>query len=215
MSNSGLYDFIKLGGWNSSYSSHYESAWLCFYDYINYTNLLKVEEERIRNEADIPEEHIEGFIHHKTEKLHSEAYRSATSAHLFSCMAIEGFVNFYGTKRLGQDLFKPILERIGITEKLSLIYLVCFEKRILPSEQLIKDIRKIFDQRNSLVHPKTKEVTSENFQKYLYVHPSQLEIGNAIKTLEMFIDSFCEMDNNINRNFHFNKPNKANSHGQI
>lgn len=215
MSNKGLYDFIKLGGWSSSYGSHYESAWLCFYEFDKVINLLKKEEKRIRDEGGIQEEHLEGYIHHETDYLHSEAYRSATSTHLYSCMTIEGFTNYYGTKRLGEDLFKPILERVGITEKLSLIYLVCFEKRILPSDKLVKDIRKIFDQRNSLVHPKTKEVTSQNFKDHQYVHPSELDIVDTLKILEQFIDNFCEMDKNINRAFHFNKPIKSNAHGKI
>ncbi|WP_155952614.1 hypothetical protein [Pseudomonas sp. URMO17WK12:I4] len=210
MTNSAIYDFRRDGAWNSSFSFHYECAWHCFYEYKESISNLHTEETFLRDSTDIEDEYLEGYIHHKTDHIHAQAYRAATSAHLYACMAIEGFINHYGTIRLGEDVFKSLLERTGITEKLSLIYLLCFEKVTLISDHPIKSIRKIFDQRNTLVHPKTKELTPQNLSKYIYLHPSKLEIETTMTHLEDFISDICNMDKNISRDFSFKKPEKPN-----
>lgn len=78
--------------------------------------------------------------------------------------------------------------------------------RLDHNNEFIKSIRKVFDQRNALVHPKTKEIDFKNIENYAYIHPGNLELNNAFNTLEMFIDDFCNKDPDIDRNFHFQKP---------
>ena len=118
MTNPTIFNFQRNGAWNSSYSFHYECAWLCFYEYKTHVTQLSLEEETLRASLNIEEEYLEGFVRHETDQLHVQAYRAATSAHLFACMAIEGSINHYGTIRLGEDTYKALLERMGITEKL-------------------------------------------------------------------------------------------------
>ncbi|MCQ2048655.1 Uncharacterised protein [Stutzerimonas stutzeri] len=209
MTNSAIYNFRRDGAWNSSFSFHYECAWQCFYEYKESINKLHAEEDSLRNSPDVEDEYLEGYIHHKTDHIHAQAYRAATSAHLYACMAIEGFINNYGTIRLGEDVFKSLLERTGITEKLSLIYLLCFEKVALISDHPIKSVRKIFDKRNALVHPKTKELTVHNISNYIYLHPSKLEIEETMNHLEEFISDICDMDKDILRDFSFTKPEQT------
>lgn len=130
MTNKALHEFLKHGGWNSSYSSHYQSAWQFFKEYTDSVSKLQNEESRIRDKYKGDDKDCLDYLIRKgTDWFHDSAYRYATSAHLFVCMTIEGFTNFYGTKRLGETTYKKLLERIGITEKISLIYLLCFEIR--------------------------------------------------------------------------------------
>ncbi|QUX95704.1 hypothetical protein C0J08_09895 [Marinomonas sp. CT5] len=209
MTNQKVYDFFREGAWSSSYASHYKCAWLCLYEFENILEALKEKEISLESEAKkVPPEFYSAFIRHETDNLHTDAYRSATSAHIYICMAIEGFINFYGVKRLGETYYKRVLERIGITEKLMLLYLVCFDYKLDPNEGVVKLIRQVFDQRNSLVHPKTKEFTSKNSDKFNYVHPFELEIHLAFEVMEGFISEMCSRDSQINKEFHFKKPNK-------
>jgi hypothetical protein len=210
MTNQALNSFRQEGGWNSSYSSHYESAWLFLFDYEEILKTLKLEELRIAEENhSFPAEYLSSYIFHETRSLHRNAYRYATSAHLFVCMAVEGFINYYGTKRLGEEVYKRLLERVGITEKLALIYLICFQINLEVKSDPIKSIRTIFDQRNALVHPKTKEIDFNNLDKFVYKHPETLDLKRAFESMELFVDDICLRDSEVDRNFHFAKPNKS------
>lgn len=210
MKNKALYDFKREGSWNGSYLFHYECAWLCLYDYEDAIYKLDLAEAKVKEEAEnIPPDLIDSYIHHYTDEHHTEAYRAATSAHLFVCMAIEGFINFYGVKRLGEAAYKRVLERIGITEKLTILYLLCFEESLDPNGEIIKPIRKVFDQRNALVHPKAKELNSENIGQFEYIHPFDLELKVAFEVLENFVNQMCKMDDQIDRGFLFKKPKKS------
>lgn len=210
MENKALKNFRQEGAWNSSYSSHYESAWFYLYDYEEVLNRLKSEELRVAKENEgFPSEHLSGLIHHETRHLHVDAYRYAISAHLFVCMAVEGFINYYGTKRLGEKTYKKLLERVGITEKLSLVYLLRFEVMLDSNSQMIKGIRTIFDKRNALVHPKAKEIDFDNLDKYVYMHPERLELEKVFESMEIFISDICLKDAEVKRDFNFAKPNKS------
>jgi hypothetical protein len=62
MGNSVLQSFRTEGGWNSSYSSHYESAWIFLYDYEDTLEKLKIAEQRIQNEnTNFPLEDLSSF----------------------------------------------------------------------------------------------------------------------------------------------------------
>lgn len=206
MTNKALMNFLSMGMWGSSYSSHYNSAWQCYYNYQHeIREILKVE-EHLRSSLKAEKEHLEPLISHITNDLHDKAYLSATSCHLYACMAIEGFINHYGTKRLGESAYKSLLERTGITEKISLIYLICFETILLTADEPIKSIRKLFDERNALVHPKTKELTPENLKNFSYKHPKDLPTEQTIETLERFKSNICSMDSEIREGSYFRKP---------
>lgn len=201
-------EFNRQGAWVSSYSDHYQNAWHYYYEYEKALKKLINTESKIKMAGGIEEEFLESYIDHKTAGLQQRAYRAATSAHLYSCMAIEGFINYYGTRRLGQDIYKKLLERLGITEKLSLLYLLCFSQKRLMSDEPICSVRDLFDLRNSLVHPKTKELTSKNIHEFGTPHPTEHFVQDTMNALESFIESICTADTGINRKFYFLKPRK-------
>lgn len=200
-----IFDFIREGGWNSSYTFHYQCAWQYFFEFEKHINQLSIKEEFLRNIIKAPSEHIEDLIANETALIHNDAHRAASSAHLYSCLAIEGFLNFYGTVRFREEKYMQQIERLSIGKKLSKIYSLCFQRTLEKTSVLYLSICHIFNQRNELVHPKTREITKMNINDFEYTHPSKLEIKQTIETLELFITDICTMDNNITREFHFRK----------
>ena len=210
MSDQAIYEFNREGSWVSAYSSHYECAWLCLYDFEATLKALKQKEKSLENEArKVPPEFYTSFMFHHTDDLDTNAHRAATSAHLYVCMAIEGFINYYGVKRLGESFYKRVLERMGITEKLMLIYLLCFNHKLETEGAIVNLIRRTFDQRNALVHPKTKEFSPDRIEQFIHKHPFDIDIHAAFETLERFADEVCSMDSHISRELHFKKPNNS------
>ena len=93
-----------------------------------------------------------------------KVYISHNELVLCACMAIEGFLNFYGARRTYGNWYKENLERIGVTEKLSIIAALYFKDYYSPILiRLKKRTRKLFDTRNSIVHIKSKSITSRDF----------------------------------------------------
>lgn len=79
------------------------------------------------------------------------------SVKIFAAMGIEGFLNFYGVVRLGQDIFDEHFERMLIHQKLSKLLVVCENVRITKSHPMHKHLTWIAGARNDLLHPKAKE----------------------------------------------------------
>jgi len=79
------------------------------------------------------------------------------SVKIFAAMGIEGFVNFYGVVRLGQDIFDEHFERMPIHQKLLRLLIVCENIRMRKSHPLLKHSSWIAAARNDLLHPKAKE----------------------------------------------------------
>ena len=76
---------------------------------------------------------------------------------IFSAMAVEGFVNFYGVLRLGEKVYQEYFERLPQEKKIKALLLFCDAIDIDNSHPLIKLSTKLARKRNNLLHPKTKE----------------------------------------------------------
>ncbi|MGE4544142.1 MAG: hypothetical protein AB7D06_08535 [Pedobacter sp.] len=186
------------GAWVSSHRFYYESAYKFKDEYNKLLATLSEEEEKIRKENyDIGQENIESFVCYKTDRLREEAYRYATSSILFACMTVEGLINYYGAVRLGSEFYKRNLERVGITEKLSLILLMCLEVKLKKNDELLNWTRKLFDKRNSLVHPKTKEFYSKRMKDFVTLHPSEISVEETIEDIEFIIENLKTLDADI------------------
>ncbi|WP_303637338.1 hypothetical protein [Stenotrophomonas tuberculopleuritidis] len=146
--------------------------------------------------SDVPDDLIE---------LHEAAYRHAISCHLFVCMALEGFINAYGVRRLGERFYQQNLERVGITEKLAILGVCCRQWTLAPDSEVRRDFRQLFDDRNRLVHPKTREMRWDRLEDALYGHPSEIALHETMARLERCIDFLCEADNDIHRDFYFRR----------
>jgi len=91
-------------------------------------------------------------------KLSRKRDRLSDSVRIFAAMAVEAFINFYGIIRLGEAEYTEHFERLGIVPKLRVLLLVCDSISLGTSDQLVVSLRRIADERNTLVHPKAKEL---------------------------------------------------------
>jgi len=81
------------------------------------------------------------------------------SVKIYSAMAVEGFLNYYGVVRLGEAEYVTHFERLGLVPKVRILLLVCDSLSIADSDALVKVLVRIAKRRNLLVHPKAKELS--------------------------------------------------------
>jgi hypothetical protein len=200
--------FMSPGGWWTSYIDYYRFAHSAHDDFLLFEEQIRSEERRLSEElreSNFPSEHLQHYILDQVRNLHNDAYRAAISCHLYACMSLEGFLNLYGVRRLGETFYQKNLERLGITEKLALIGVFCAQWDIDEHADMAKDFRELFDARNRLVHPKTKEFRPDRMKQNTYIHPSELDISHHIARLERCIDFFVTSDKSLPRDFLFPK----------
>jgi hypothetical protein len=75
---------------------------------------------------------------------------------ILGCAMIELWVNSFGIHLLNEDYYHKNIERMGIIEKIKILIAIHKKEEIDDNNEIIKDIRKLFDSRNRLVHPKAK-----------------------------------------------------------
>lgn len=79
------------------------------------------------------------------------------SVKIFSAMAIEAFINYYGVVRLGEPNYVAHFERMGLIPKFRLLMLATDSLSISTSDPIVKILDKVAQRRNQLVHAKTRE----------------------------------------------------------
>jgi len=205
MDEEAVFEYLRDGVWATSFSSHYNHTRHCLNKYKKTIKRIAKREDELRKDSSIEAEFLELYVTESTRKLHEEAYFYGTSVKIYACMTIEGFVNYYGTKRLGETFYKSNIERIGITEKISILLLLLFNTSLKKDNPKLKLIRNLFDARNALVHPKTKELDIKNIENYLYKHPKDLNIETTYNSLEDLINYLCSLDKDISREIYFKK----------
>lgn len=198
--------FNSAGGWSTPYRDYYLYSKESYSEYLRIANVIKSEERRLaeKHRSDgVSEEYIDSYVIDDLADLHNKAYRAAIECHLYACMALEGFLNLYGVRRLGESFYQKNLERVGIIQKLSLIGVCCGQWYVDEDAQVSKDFRDLFDSRNRLVHPKTREITSMNIERFVYVHPAEIPVAGYIEQLERCVDFFMVADGSLSRDFMF------------
>jgi hypothetical protein len=116
--------------------------------------------------------------------------RTSDTVRIYAAMAVEGFLNFYGVLRLGQDVFDEHFERLGVVSKLRSLLLVCDQLDISRQDPLVMCLDKLATSRNALVHPKTKEVDADP-QKHQRSSTKVPEVAReCVANMEAFFDHF-------------------------
>lgn len=145
------------GGWFSDDKRFYEAA---------KTQLAKLEKvaEEVTKKFPIPKNKTlsNGRNHSELWELTRERDLLSDSVIIFSAMAVEGFLNFYGVVRIGEREYQNNFERMGYSEKLRTLLLVCDAVILTKKDPLIKILDRISNRRNSLVHPKATEFSPHN-----------------------------------------------------
>jgi hypothetical protein len=83
------------------------------------------------------------------------------SVRIFTAMAVESFLNFYGVVRLGQTPFDLYIERLSQPKKLQALLEICDGISANRCLAITAIVSKIAQRRNDLVHPKAREVVCE------------------------------------------------------
>ena len=116
---------------------------------------------------------------------------TSDSVRIYAAMAVEGFLNFYGVLRLGQQAYDEHFERLGIVPKLRALLLVCDQLQIPKNDPLVLCLDKVAGSRNALVHPKTKEVTGATEHKSTSIKvPDAAQ--ESVTNMELFFTQFAQ-----------------------
>lgn len=187
--------FSRDGGWiGADWSRYYRAA-------LNKLDGLSQLEGALSDELRASEyewtagggagEDAKGYAYHKTRDMRERLDLETIWVEILCCMAVEAFLNFYGVVCVGEQFFKRNWERLGITEKLVTL-LATTRGTLLPDDsELVKTTRKMFDRRNALVHPKSKEFSpSTEFSE----RSSLREAANTVEQLRSFFLAFPEHD---------------------
>src|SRR2546426_9538898 len=102
-------------------------------------------------------------------------------------MDLESFLNVYGVVRLGEAFYARHYERLGIGSKLAAILGTCCNTLLTPDDEISKVVSCLFEQRNALVHPKTREVKKGRRQSGPKLQPPRDVARSAIQDMERFI----------------------------
>lgn len=201
-----IYPYGREGAWSSAHNSYYAYAYRSYNDYCIFLKEIKDKESSLKiKHAYLNPEELDSLIMFEARHIYSEAYRVAISSALFACMCIEAFLNYYGVKRLGERFYKRFIERLGITEKIAVLVLTCHQRVIERDSVILKKARKMFEERNGLVHPKTREIHVNKVEEFIYKHPNEFPLKDLLDDMEIIIDELCKLDSDIHREFEFTK----------
>jgi len=124
-------------------------------------------------------------------------FRSA--AVVFSAMAVEGFLNYYGVKRLGNDFYRDNYERLNAHQKLSALVATCTGHLLPKHAELVTILRRLTERRNALVHPKAREVRPEAKgvqprRAPLHSAEAPTSAADSVRDMERFFKLFAKLD---------------------
>lgn len=145
----------------------------------------------------------DGELWHELSPAMEAIHAKHISVIIFSCMAIEGFLNAYGVRRLTEDFYRINIERLGISEKLAVLVCITSARLILRDHALMCDVRQLFDMRNALVHPKAREVTKANMANFVSHYPDAQDCRRPLDILNHFATFFLSLDSNIRAEIDF------------
>jgi hypothetical protein len=107
-------------------------------------------------------------------------------------MAVEGYLNFYGVLRLGQQAFNDHFERLGSAAKLRALLLVCDGLEVARDAPIVKLLERISKVRNDLAHPKAREVEGDMATHQRARVPVPETAKAAVQAMEDFFDAFID-----------------------
>jgi hypothetical protein len=133
--------------------------------------------------------------------LAHKSYSSAIASIVFQAFAIEAYINFYGAKKLGKGAFNDHYERISIKDKIVIISRIATGRDFPKGEKVYELVRKLFTQRDKLVHHKGKginfkECTEESFQSVMHGNLEFVfdDIDVLVNTYPMFIKTLAALE---------------------
>ncbi|WKZ43643.1 MAG: hypothetical protein QY302_16235 [Anaerolineales bacterium] len=201
MNRQKIFPANRQGGWitNDYFYFTIAKSFLQQSKDLNLSNENRVKELKERTKTEEPQwdnETLSSYVHHLVYDDLKQLDAVCIATQIFACMAVEAFLNLYGVKRLSEKFYKRNLERLGISEKLKILITMCTQEILEDEDEITQIARRMFDRRNSLVHPKTKEIN--DFSDLI---PSEstnhLERAKeAVEETELFFKKFEEIVGN-------------------
>jgi hypothetical protein len=180
----------RHGVWISHHNTYGQAALLALDKLVARAQEVEQKEQELRSEGTDP-----GYVTYLLSPDRDECHVLAVTTEIYCCMAIEAFLNFYGVVRLGEEFYKRNCERLGITEKLEILLAACENVLLEKGSEISRLLRKMFDRRNSLVHPKTKELTHLSLEQELSRSVDIVaEARQRVDELKRFVTLFAEYD---------------------
>jgi hypothetical protein len=118
--------------------------------------------------------------------------RTSDTVRIYAAMAVEGFLDFCGVLRLGQDVFDDHFERLGLVQEVRALLLVCDQLDVSRQDPLVICLDKLAMSKNALVHPKTREVVGDpqTHQRSSIKVPEAAR--ECVENMEAFFQHFLE-----------------------
>jgi hypothetical protein len=180
-----------------SFSPYFHTA-LRFYDMVlDAEKVLVTKEKELQDEySDYGVADFKIAIYSSTRKEFSQLNEFSTATQIFSCMAIESFLNFYGVNQLGEDFYKRNFERLSSNQKPEALIAVSVHLSLEKDDEICKVVRRMFDQRNRLVHPKAKQIEADS-ERIEIIFGTDNPVSDAKKMVDdmrLFFDLFRKLD---------------------
>jgi hypothetical protein len=111
---------------------------------------------------------------------------------LFSCVAIESFVNFYGVRRFGNAFNTPTIERCSLRKKVTLILGHTAQGPVDDRDPLFVALDRLTARRNRLAHPKTHEY--DGVKEPPEMETWTIAAEESVADMDAFFARFVELD---------------------
>ncbi len=195
MENQKIYPLDRDGQWTGMEFGYFEGAINFLEDAKKLEKSILEKIEKIKEDSrEYAEESQYSYIYPHTTEDRTQLAHLCIVSMLFSCMAVESFVNLYGVLRMGDEFYKRNIERSGINQKLEVIIAIGKQELLSKNEEIALVTRRMFDKRNQLVHPKTVEANSPD--KISQLKPIQFinDAQSMVDDMKKFFENFLIID---------------------
>jgi hypothetical protein len=113
---------------------------------------------------------------------------------ILGCAMIEFWVNSFGIHLLNEEYYKKNIERLSIVEKIRILIAIHKREEIDDNNENVKNIRELFENRNSLIHPKAKRPKVDKMEEFVF-EPNKVNNDDYLfvkKTLKNVYNFFKE-----------------------
>lgn len=115
---------------------------------------------------------------------------------VFSALSLEACINNYAIERLSKSYLKNYLDKLDLVSKWIIIPRIVTGQQLDPGSEPIQNLRWLVNQRNNLVHFKTKKVKSGQFEASHFLWPVQAE--KALDTVRIVVVALKGIDKTLN-----------------
>ena len=117
--------------------------------------------------------------------------RTSDTVRIYAAMSLEGYLNFYGVLRLGQQAYEKAFERLPIVTKLKRLLFTCDALHLSDSHELVARLTFVANSRNGLVHPRAIEVVGDPKLHARSSTPVPGEAVSVVEGMEAFFAAFA------------------------